>query len=177
MKRIVAAVSALLLVVVLGGCSAPAPVEQPQTLAVPQLEGMALHEMIELEEYEQWKEWFTFAEYVQVESITPVGTILAQTPAAGTAAPKGTVITLTVSKAGAPQTVPSVAGLSLEQAAVALEKAGYIVKLDPVPHDTVEAGVVIGAEHEGEQVPAGSEILLTYSSGPAEDDSQVTRDN
>ena len=68
----------------------------------------------------------------QVTSTEPAGTIVDQAPAAGQKLAKGSVVTLSVSKA-APVAVPNVGGQTQANATSALQNAGFKVTVASVP--------------------------------------------
>jgi serine/threonine-protein kinase len=95
-------------------------------------------------------------------SATPAGTVLAQSPSSGKL-PKGSSVTLTVAKARAPVTLPSLVGMTEAQASARLGSLG----LNPSPVIVVRhrkpqyAGLVISqspAAHTA--VPAGSTVTI-----------------
>ena len=64
----------------------------------------------------------------QVASTAPAGTVAYTLPAAGTAATKGTIVKVFISRGGQLR-VPTVAGLSIEQATAKLQELGFTVTL------------------------------------------------
>jgi PASTA domain len=86
-----------------------------------------------------------------VVSDESVGTVVAQSPAAGTSRPKGSSITLSVSS-GPPVDVPDVTGLRSADARQKLEGSGFkVTERDKATSDPADDGVVL------EQSPAGGE--------------------
>jgi len=76
-------------------------------------------------------------------------------------------VTLTVSQGPGASKVPGTAGLPVGEATERLEGAGFEVKVENVPSDKVEEGVVIHSEPGGgESAANGSEVKLVVSSGP-----------
>ncbi|MBB5923765.1 serine/threonine-protein kinase [Actinoalloteichus hoggarensis] len=62
--------------------------------------------------------------------------------------------------------VPSLAGMESERAESALHNADLEVRLDPTPHDEIEAGQVIeSVPDEGRRLRRGSEVRLRVSTG------------
>jgi eukaryotic-like serine/threonine-protein kinase len=97
-------------------------------------------------------------------SDTPQGSVSSQDPAPGTALPRGSTVTLVVSKGRDLVPVPSLAGLNLTQATAALQAAGFVVGTvtgDPTTPlvQASASGVEVVA---GEPVPRGSAIDLTF---------------
>ncbi len=85
-----------------------------------------------------------------VESEKPEGTVVGQSPSAGTRLRKGQAVMLEVSTGPAQMTIPDVTGLDEQSARVQLEAAGFSVQVtDEVTTDPSRDGMVIG------QSPAG----------------------
>jgi serine/threonine-protein kinase len=85
-----------------------------------------------------------------VESGKPEGTVVGQSPSAGTRLRKGQAVTLEVSTGPAEVTVPDVTGLDEQSARAQLEAAGFSVQVtDEVTTDPDQDGLVIS------QAPAG----------------------
>lgn len=105
----------------------------------------------------------------QSSSSVPAQTVLAQTPAGGSAVPPGTTVAIVISTGPAAAgaiAVPSVAGLTLEQARKALQSAG----LQPVPvAATGTSGpadqVATQTPEAGAKVASGSSVVLFYTGG------------
>ena len=96
----------------------------------------------------------------------PEGSIIDQNPEAGIQVDEGRTVSVTVSSGVDETAVPSLVGLSLDQARQALREA----KLDtgdttPVPSDEPRNTVVKVSPKEGETVPTGSKVDLRYASG------------
>ena len=103
---------------------------------------------------------------VEVNSLRPVGTVLATAPQPGTEVIEGTAVRVNVSKGPRPIAVPSVIGMPFESAESTLQGAGFAVASDEVESDE-PAGVVVGQDPEaGSQQAKGSVITLQVSSGP-----------
>jgi beta-lactam-binding protein with PASTA domain len=105
------------------------------------------------------------------------GAVISQNPAAGTQAPFGSTVALTVSTGacavegeGEPVTdvtVPDVSGMPVEQAQTTLTVAGLSASVTEENSDTVPAGKVIRQEPaSGAQVAPGTQVSLVVSSGP-----------
>ncbi len=95
------------------------------------------------------------------------GQVISQNPVGGTAAKKGTVVTLTVSQGKEAVAVPDVYNKTQEEATNALTAAGLTVTSTTTDYsDTVEAGRVISQSiAAGKYVDAGSNISLVISLG------------
>ncbi|WP_370326373.1 transglycosylase domain-containing protein [Euzebya sp.] len=92
------------------------------------------------------------AESVSVPDYRPAGTVVAQSPAGGSEAPKGTLVVLDVSDGtGEPPEVPDVIGLSAEEAQQIIQNDGLDVTVVEVPVDDPDSyGVVISASFDPE---------------------------
>jgi len=102
------------------------------------------------------------------ETTQPEGTVIAETPAAGTQIKKGTEINITVAKPSNLVAVPNVMSMEASAAAAALTAAGLV----PAPYRdfnaSTPAGRVFGqAPRAGQQVPRGTTIALGVSLGAA----------
>ena len=75
------------------------------------------------------------ANVVQVFSSSEIGNVVAQDPAAGGKAAKGSEVRLNVSKGTAKVDVPSVVGLSQADATAQVKSAGLVANVVPVPSD------------------------------------------
>jgi serine/threonine-protein kinase len=97
----------------------------------------------------------------------PAGTVLAQSPVAGTKAARGTIVTLTVAKA--PQVaVPDVRGQDQGQASTALQSAGFQVQIVPQANPTVPSGKVVNTiPGPGTMANKGDTVQLVVSTGPS----------
>jgi beta-lactam-binding protein with PASTA domain len=97
----------------------------------------------------------------------PQGTILSQSPGAGTQAKKGSAINL-VAVGTSVQTVPNVIGMTESSAKAAITEAGLTLGIVTLVYsDTAPSGTVTGqAPDAGVEAPAGSQVALTASRGP-----------
>ena len=81
----------------------------------------------------------------RVESPKPPGTVVEQSPSAGSALERGGTVTLTVSSGPAAVPVPDVTGLDEESARAQLESAGFeVTTVDEATTDPAEDGQVVG---------------------------------
>ena len=103
-----------------------------------------------------------------VNSSTPNGTVIKQSPVGGGKAPQGSTIDLTVSNGPAQVSVPDVSGQPSAQAANALGTAGLSLgNTTNQASDTVPSGDVISTNPPaGTQVAPNSSVDLVISSGP-----------
>jgi serine/threonine-protein kinase len=101
----------------------------------------------------------------QVFSDQPVGTVVAQDPAAGTRTAPGTKVRINVSKGSAQVPVPSEVGSPLADAKAALEAKGFTVASTLVPASQA-ADTVVSQSPVGGAAPKGSTVQLNVSQGP-----------
>ncbi|MGH9199447.1 MAG: PASTA domain-containing protein, partial [Acidimicrobiia bacterium] len=97
-------------------------------------------------------------EKAEKPSDRPVGEVVDQDPDAGTLIQTNVVVTLAVS-IGPREKVPDVRNLKLEEAEEILEKQGFQVKIEGTGDG--DATVVSQSLEAGEEVPPGTEIVLT----------------
>lgn len=110
----------------------------------------------------------------QVGSTQPAGTVAYTRPKSGSVVPVGTQIKIYISKGGFTK-VPSVKGMSVAEATVTLNAAGFPTVSAPQPSQvdffvndpTIPAGNVVGTKPSaGKAVDSASAILLIISKGP-----------
>jgi beta-lactam-binding protein with PASTA domain/predicted Ser/Thr protein kinase len=109
------------------------------------------------------------AKIVEVYSEKDTGTVTAQNPKAGEKVKVGTRVQINVSRGVRPLTVPSVVGQPYEQAASALEGAGFKVVRQNVESDQPAGTVVDQNPGSGASAPAGTTVTLSVSKGPVEE--------
>ncbi|MCJ1907202.1 Stk1 family PASTA domain-containing Ser/Thr kinase [Planococcus ruber] len=100
----------------------------------------------------------------------PAGTILSQKPEAGTEVIiSETEIEFTVSKGKDMREVQNLSGFTEVDLNEYARSSGFNIRIvDEAPSDSVAAGVVLSQDPAaGEELEAGSDILVTVSSGPA----------
>jgi serine/threonine-protein kinase len=110
---------------------------------------------------------------VRVEEVNsedaPVGEVVDQDPGPNEEAPRGSEVTLIVSKGPADRPVPDVVGRTIAEASNLLGQAGFTVNQTSEPSTTVEEGVVIRTDPPADTVrPKGSAVTVVVSSGPPE---------
>jgi beta-lactam-binding protein with PASTA domain len=103
----------------------------------------------------------------EVQAGQAAGTVVSQNPAAGEQAPQGSVLVLTVSSGPAPQTVPSLIGLSGERAVTLLSAAGIRWKVTYVPSSQPYGIVVAQSPQAGTKVTNGLTVIFKVSRGQA----------
>lgn len=100
------------------------------------------------------------------------GVVARQTPAPNSELDAGAQVTLTVSSGDEGVTVPDVVGKSEDDAADALNNAGFKVKRTTAPSASVDKGDVISQNPPGGSDAAkGDTITIVISEGPAEPES------
>ena len=93
------------------------------------------------------------------------GTVMSQDPKPGEQAPKGSVVTLRVSKGVQSLAVPYVIGMYQDEATATLDDAGFAV--DPViVASTDPAGLVVDQSPSSGEAPKGSAVTISISEGP-----------
>jgi beta-lactam-binding protein with PASTA domain len=103
---------------------------------------------------------------VRVNSDKPVDIVTAQAPAAGAVVVEGAEVRINVSKGPKQVAVPSVLGLSIDQASAQLQAAGFFVLRTDVESNEV-AGTVVGQSPAGNSTaPSGAKVTLQVSQGP-----------
>jgi beta-lactam-binding protein with PASTA domain/tRNA A-37 threonylcarbamoyl transferase component Bud32 len=105
---------------------------------------------------------------VETETSAP-GTVLTQQPGAGSVLVPGGTVDLTVARSPALTTVPSVAGLSENEALRRLRDAGLVPGTRiRAPSDTLPSGTVVGTQPgPGTRVAVDTVVEVTVSDGPA----------
>ena len=99
----------------------------------------------------------------------PAGVVLDQSPAAGSVEPKGTTVSLDVSRGQRTADVPSMVGLTRQQAEQALEGSGLDEGQVIEQANDAPRGQVIGSTPSGgTKVPLPSAVSLIVSKGPSE---------
>jgi beta-lactam-binding protein with PASTA domain/tRNA A-37 threonylcarbamoyl transferase component Bud32 len=98
---------------------------------------------------------------------TPAGRVIEQDPTAGSRAPEGSTVDITVSAGLGQAIVPDVKGKSEAEARKELEDAGFEVDADRLHSDRVKEGFVIGTVPPiGTHLERGETVTLQISTGP-----------
>ncbi|MDO8963412.1 MAG: PASTA domain-containing protein [Coriobacteriia bacterium] len=97
------------------------------------------------------------------------GTVLGQSPVAGTLAPRGSGVVIRLAQAGPlPIGVPDLTSMAQAEARTALQTAGFAVKVLSQSSSTVASGTVISQNPTaGVAAKPGSTVTIVVSSGPA----------
>ena len=102
----------------------------------------------------------------KADANVPVGNIIDQDPVSGTAVAKGSPVAVTVSSGVDTTTVPTLIGLSLDEAKRALDQAGLTLgDSRSVPSDQAQSQVLKVTPAEGETVPRNSAVAIRWASG------------
>ena len=99
-----------------------------------------------------------------VHSSKPIDTVVAQDPTAGKVVEKGSTVRINYSSGPAAVTVPSVIGMTFDQASTTLRNQGFQVSRTDVDSDQAK-GIVVDQSPSGSATP-GSTIQLSVSKGP-----------
>jgi serine/threonine-protein kinase len=102
-----------------------------------------------------------------VHSDKPEGTITAQSPSPGDVVLQGAKVRINVSQGPRPVSVPNVIGEPYENAASALQGAGFSVVREDVDSDQPKGNIVDQQPAAGSEAPVGSKITLRVSKGPS----------
>ncbi len=98
----------------------------------------------------------------------PTGSVISQSPATGDA-PKGSAVSLVISKGPPPTPVPDVTGRTQDAATSRLHEAGFTVTVEQAFSDSVAKGRVMATSPaNGTEAPYGSTVTLTVSKGPSQ---------
>jgi serine/threonine-protein kinase len=104
----------------------------------------------------------------EVFSQKPVGKVISQDPPAGEQVVEGTEIILEVSRGAKQVVVPSVLGMSEDDARTTLQQAGFEVSSTSAPSDSTPEGIVSDQSPDGgTQASKGSTVTITISTGPS----------
>src|SRR5438067_198989 len=98
---------------------------------------------------------------VKQDSNQPKGQVLSESPSAGTTVPKGTRVTITVSRGKPKATVPDVIGKSTSDATGVLQSAGFAVSVNEISGSKDQVGKVIRqSPSAGTQQDKGSTVTI-----------------
>ena len=136
----------------------------PARNTIPELTGLTLEEARALLEQENVR-----VRVRRIDSSSPVGEVLEQSPAPGERLTAGTLVVLTVARASAPErvTVARVEGLLTSEAASLLRQAGLDVEIETIRSSQPE-GTVVSQSPEPEEKVAPRTIVVLEVAGPPE---------
>jgi len=140
----------------------------PNLIEAPNLVGQIFQEQTESDASSASQDYQVLLSSKQFSDTIPEGSIISQSPAAGTKMAKGTAIVVVVSEGAAVRTLPPIAGKSLADASEAVTSAGFTPTKTEEYSSTVEQGTVIGYKDvkEGSQMAYGSQVVIVVSKGP-----------
>ena len=133
----------------------------PPPVAIPSIEGKTLEQARHLLQ----KAGLTLGEQtLRHDDSVPEGSIIATVQ--NGQIPKGSAVDVIVSKGPAPLPVPSVAGMTEDEATAALQDAGFVVAVETDFSNTIDRGEVINAAPKSGTVAAyGSTVTITDLAG------------
>jgi serine/threonine-protein kinase len=112
------------------------------------------------------RDGFQVAEHSRSSTTYPAGTVIAQTPSAGTQINKGNTVGITVSSGAAGRPVPDVTGALVGDAEYALHHEGFQFTTSQQPSTSVKSGHVISTNPGvGSIAQRGTVVTLSVSSG------------
>lgn len=164
-RRLSTLLASLVLIVVVGGLvGAILWSRRPELRTVPRVEQMTLEAATVAIEAERLA---VATDAAVFDDKLPAGQVVSQDPQPPLRLKKGATVTLTLSKGPEPVTVPSLDGLTLDQATAVLRAANLSLSSPSriEPSATVPEGNVISWTPRGAQ-PPGTVITLVVSSGP-----------
>ncbi len=104
------------------------------------------------------------AQFQQVDSDQPKGTVVSTSPNANTQVPQGSPVSVKVSKG--PQKVPDVVGMQQSDAENALRDAGFVPVPVTSPSEKPQGEVIQQIPGAGSPQPQGTSVTIVVSSGP-----------
>lgn len=134
------------------------------TSAIPNVEGLPQQEALT----ELQAAGFVVNIVEEASADVAEGLVIRANPSVGSEIRQGATVTITVSTGREMINIPDVSGMTLEDAARALEDVGLILNQNvrEETSDDVESGLVIDQNPEaGQEVVVGSSVSLTMSSG------------
>lgn len=137
--------------------------EPPKTASVPSLAGMAQDEASTKLKELGFEVSVTYGNSDTIAN----GKVMDQNPAGNTTLQVGSTVTITISKGIDAVEVPSVTGMTKDEARKALEEAGLSLgTVSQSASDTVKKGKVISQEtQDGSSVKRGASVNVTISTG------------
>jgi eukaryotic-like serine/threonine-protein kinase len=103
----------------------------------------------------------------QPSDVVPKGSIISQKPPLGSTVARGSSVSVVVSSGTETVPVPSVIGLSQDDAIKTLHAAGFHVSVNELASDTVDQGKVISQDPAGgSDEKKGSTVTILVSQGP-----------
>jgi serine/threonine-protein kinase len=100
-----------------------------------------------------------------ISSRRPRGQVVRQIPAAGTDVPRGSAVVVIVSAGRQLVEVPSVTGLTADEATAELTRAGFRTRITRVPGAEAEGTVIGQGPAAGSRAPRGGVVRINVSRG------------
>lgn len=120
----------------------------------------------------QYKGVYNFKVNVVVDQKSQTGTVLSQSPEAGSSmsmVSEGINVVLNISSGHSSVAIPDIPSgrYSEAEATQILEQAGFVVSTEQTPSDTIQKGYVVSTSpSSGEKLDVGSTVYIMVSSGP-----------
>jgi serine/threonine-protein kinase len=109
---------------------------------------------------------FQIEERQEFNRLVPPGEVFRQDPEPGQRAPRGSVVTVFVSRGPEPVEIPDVAGQPIAEAAGVLGGVGFLVTALPEPNEEVPVGMVIRTDPPaGQLLIPGETVTAVVSTG------------
>ena len=98
----------------------------------------------------------------------PIDTVVAQNPAPGKSAPRGSTVTLRVSSGASTHTIPfNITGRTADEVTLELQGLGFVVQRNPQANAAPKGSVFDSTPKPGTDAKIGSTVTISVSTGPA----------
>ncbi|NLV86408.1 MAG: Stk1 family PASTA domain-containing Ser/Thr kinase [Clostridiales bacterium] len=138
-----------------------------QRIIIQNFVGENSNEIINSKAYE---DIYNFRVFYTIDPDYPEGVVISQKPEAGRSimlTGDGIDLELTVSTGILMTKIPDLINHEYREAAIALEKLGFLVEKEIVASESITEGYVVSTKPAaGEELPAGSTVYLSVSGGP-----------
>jgi eukaryotic-like serine/threonine-protein kinase len=133
------------------------------TYEVPQYSGLTADQVSNLALPNKWE---VRTKHTRLDG-TVEGSVVEQSPVAGTKLARGGTLEITVSDGPTLQLVPDLAGKAEADVRTTLESAGFLLgQVRNVGDEAIAAGTVLDWTPKNEEIPKGTTIDVTFSLGP-----------
>ena len=143
--------------------------EESIAAEVPNMIGMMYSTREEMEQYLQ-SYGFKLGDVTEVESAMERGSIIDQSPAAGSSAEKNSYVNLVLAKELERITVPSLTGMTINEAIFICEDRGLVVELGEYVDDPTGVGapgtIIYQSIEQGQEVAYGTSIYVNIIKEP-----------